>query len=147
MPSRNSANARLRLGTEANAGPAPVPLRVSICEEDKRLDGATPNVITEDGLRDLLSKGYLIEVSCKQTAEKRHNSWYGSWVVYAVAVDGQDAKMLVTSRSVFKLRVFKTIVGLVSFLADMGCLSANIPLIAGRRERHEASGSPATATS
>nr|WP_254683432.1 hypothetical protein [Ruegeria sp. PR1b] len=55
--------------------------------------------------------------------------------------------MLVTSRSVFKLREFKTIVGLVSFLTDMGCFSANIPLIAGRRERHEASGSPATATS
>lgn len=55
--------------------------------------------------------------------------------------------MLVTSRSVFKLREFKTIVGLVSFLADMGCLSANIPLIAGRREQHEASGRPAIAAS
>ena len=111
------------------------------------MDGAAPNVVTEDGLRDLLSASYLIEVICNQAAEKRHNSWYGSWVVHAVAKDGQDAKMLVTSRSVFKLREFKTIVGLVSFLADMGCLSANIPLIAGRRERHEASGRPATATS
>ena len=55
--------------------------------------------------------------------------------------------MLVTSRSVFKLREFKTIVGLVSFLADMGCLSANILLIAGRRERHEASEGLATTTS
>ncbi|WP_254604298.1 hypothetical protein [Leisingera sp. ANG59] len=45
------------------------------------MDGATPNVVTEDGLRDLLSDGYLIEVICNQTAEKRHNSWYGSWVV------------------------------------------------------------------
>ncbi len=103
-------------------------------------------MVTEDGLRDLLTSGYLIEVICNQTAEKRHNSWYGSLVVHAVTEDGQDAKMLVTSRSVFKLREFKTIVGLVSFLADMGCLSANIPLIAGRRERHEASGRPATAT-
>ena len=128
-------------------GPAPILLRVGISEEDKLLDGATPNVVTEDGLRDLLSDGYLIEVICNQTAEKRHNSWYGSWVVHAVTKDGKDAKMLVTSRSVFKLREFKTIVGLVSFLADIGCLSANIPLIAGRRERHEASGRPATATS
>jgi len=111
------------------------------------LDGATPNVVTEDGLRDLLSDGYLIEVICNQTAEKRHNSWYGSWVVHAVTKDGQDAKMLVTSRSVFKLREFKTIIGLVSFLAEMGGLSANIPLTAGRRERQEAFGSPATATS
>ncbi|MGH1464181.1 MAG: hypothetical protein ACRBBQ_02370 [Cognatishimia sp.] len=97
------------------------------------MDGATPNVVTEDSLRDLLSDDYLIEVICNQTAEKRHNSWYGSWVVYAVTKAGQDAKMLVTSRSVFNLRKFKTIVGLVSFLADMGCLSASIPLMAGRR--------------
>ena len=84
------------------------------------MDGATPNVVTEDGLRDLLSDSYLIEVICNQTTGKRHNSWYGSWVVHAVTKDGQDAKMLVTSRSVFKLREFKTIVRLVSFLADMG---------------------------
>ena len=105
-----------------------------------------PNVVTEDGLRGLLAEGYLIEVVCKERAEKRHNSWHGSWVIRAVATDGRDDKMLVTSRSVLKLRDFKTIVGLVSFLADMGCLSANIPLIPGRRERHEAFGSPATAT-
>ena len=110
------------------------------------MGGATPNVVTEDGLRDLLSDSYLIEVICNQTAEKRHDSWYGSWVVRAVTKDGQDAKMLVTSRSVFKLREFKTIVGLVSFLADMGCLSANIPLTSRRREHQEDSGSPATAT-
>ena len=87
-------------------------------EEDKQLDGATQNVVTEDGLRDLLSDGYLIEVICNQTAEKRHNSWYGAWIVHAVTKDGQDAKMLVTSRSVFKLREFKTIVGLVRSGSD-----------------------------
>ena len=102
------------------------------------MDGATPNVVTEDGLRDLLSDSYLIEVICNQTAEKRHNSWSGSWVVHAVAEDGQDSRMLVTSRSVFKLREFKTIVGLVSFLADMGCTTASIPLEEGGRERHAA---------
>lgn len=138
----------MRLGRSGRSlGPLQSRYVPQISEEDKLLDGATPNVVTEDGLRDLLSDGYLIEVICNQTAEKRHNSWYGSWAVHAVAEDGQDAKLLVTSRSVFKLREFKTIVGLVSFLADMGCLSANIPLIAGRRERHAASGRPATATS
>ncbi|MCI5112078.1 MAG: hypothetical protein MRY75_16135, partial [Marivita sp.] len=63
-----------------------------------------PNVVTEDGLRGLLAEGYLIEVVCKERAEKRHNSWYGSWVIRAVATDGRDDKMLVTSRSVLKLR-------------------------------------------
>ena len=99
-----------------------------------------PNVVTEDGLRGLLAEGYLIEVVCKEGAEKRHNSWYGTWVIRAVAPEGRDDKMLVTSRSVLKLRDFKTIVGLVSFLADMGCKSVSIPLVEGARERHTAPG-------
>ena len=99
-----------------------------------------PNVVTEDGLRGLLADGYLIEVVCKEAAEKRHNSWYGTWVVRAVTEDGRDDKMLVTSRSYLKVREFKTIVGLVSFLADMGCKTASIPLEEGGRERHAAPG-------
>jgi len=99
-----------------------------------------PNVVTEDGLRSLLADGYLIEVVCKETAEKRHNSWYGTWVIRAVSADGRDDKMLVTSRSVLKLRDFRTIVGLVSFLADMGCKTARVPLEEGGRERHAALG-------
>ena len=101
-----------------------------------------PNVVTEDGLRSLLADGYLIEVVCREAAEKRHNSWYGIWVVRAVAEDGRDDKMLVTSRSYLKVREFRTIVGLVSFLADMGCKSASIPLEDGGRERHAAPGRP-----
>jgi hypothetical protein len=99
----------------------------------------TPNVVTEDGMRALLAQGYQIEVVCREGAEKRHNSWYGSWVIRAIAPDGEDEKMLVTSRSVGKLRDFKTIVGLVSFLSDMGCSTARVPLVEGARERHAAS--------
>ena len=99
-----------------------------------------PNVVTEDGLRGLLAEGYLIEVVCKEGAEKRHNSWYGTWVVRAVAEDGRADKMLVTSRSYLKVREFKTIVGLVSFLAEMGCKSVSIPLEESGRERHAAPG-------
>ncbi|MEI4234691.1 hypothetical protein [Roseovarius sp. D22-M7] len=99
-----------------------------------------PNVVTEDGLRGLLADGYLLEVVCKEGAGKRHNSWYGSWVIRAVSADGRDDKMLVTSRSVLKLRYFKTVVGLVSFLADMGCTTASIPLSEGGREHHAAPG-------
>ncbi|EAQ10634.1 hypothetical protein RB2654_23053 [Rhodobacterales bacterium HTCC2654] len=106
--------------------------------QGKAMIEEAPNVVTEDGLRGLLAEGYLIEVVCKERAEKRHNSWYGSWVIRAVATDGRDDKMLVTSRSVLKLRDFRTIVGLVSFLADMGCTTASIPLEEGGRERHAA---------
>jgi hypothetical protein len=115
------------------------------CSEEEEAAGAdmieeAPNVVTEDGMRGLLTEGYLIEVVCKEGAEKRHNSWYGSWVIRAVSADGRDDKMLVTSRSVLKLRDFKTIVGLVSFLADMGCTTASIPLEEGGRMRHAAPG-------
>lgn len=99
-----------------------------------------PNVVTEDGLRGLVAEGCLIEVVCKEGAEKRHNSWYGAWVIRAVAPDGRDEKVLVTSRSVLKRRDSKTIVGLVGFLADMGCTTASIPLVEGARERHAAPG-------
>ena len=99
-----------------------------------------PNVVTEDGLRDLLSAGYLAEVVCKEMAEKRHNSWYGTWVVRAVSKDGLADKMLVTSRSYLKVREFKTIVGLVSFLHDLGCKTVSIPLELDGRERHAAPG-------
>lgn len=98
----------------------------------------TPNVVTEDGMRGLLSKGYFMEVVCKEAGERRHNTWYGVWVARAVSADGRDEKLLVTSRSVLKVREFKTIVGMVSFLAEMGCDAARIPLKEGGRERHSA---------
>lgn len=106
-----------------------------------------PNVVTEDGLRSLLANGYLLEVVCKEGAEKRHNTWYGTWVIRGVTEDGRDDKMLVTSRSYLKIREFKTIVGLVSFLAYMGCKSASIPLEKDGRERHAVPGrTPASAS-
>ena len=95
-----------------------------------------PNVVTEDGLRGLLAKGYLAEVVCKETGEKRHNSWYGSWIVRAIGPDGRDEKLLVTSRSYLKVREFKTVVGLVSFLYDIGMRTAHIPLEQGGRVPH-----------
>ncbi len=95
-----------------------------------------PNVVTEEGLRGLLAQGYRAEVVCKETGEKRHNSWYGTWVVRAIGPDGRDEKLLVTSRSYLKVREFKTVVGLVSFLYDIGMRTAHIPLEQGGRVSH-----------
>ncbi|WP_420006473.1 hypothetical protein [Arenibacterium sp. LLYu02] len=78
MTSRNRATMHAPWKIRQKLGPAPILLRVGKCDEDKLLDGAAPNVVTEDSLRDLLSDGFLIEAICNQTAEKRHNSWYGS---------------------------------------------------------------------
>lgn len=96
-----------------------------------------PNVVTEDGLRRLLAAGYSAEVVCKETGAKRHNTWTGTWVVRAIGPDGNDEKLLVTSRAYFKVREFKTVVGLVSFLSDMGFRTAHVPLEAGGRQQHQ----------
>lgn len=89
-----------------------------------------PSVVAADLLR--LEEG----------AEKRHNNWYGTWTVRAVSADGRDEKLLVTLRSYLKIREFKTIVGLVSFLADMGATVVSIQLEEGGRVLHEAAGKP-----
>lgn len=96
----------------------------------------SPNVVNEETLRGLVAEGYVIEVVCTGSAEKRTNTWYGRWVIRAALPDGSSPKALVTSRTLFKQREIKTIVGLVSFLADMGCKTACIPLEQGATERH-----------
>lgn len=95
-----------------------------------------PNVVTEEGLRQLLASGYSAEVVCRTTAEKRINAWYGSWYVRAIGPDGGDEKIVVTSRSYIKAREFKTIAGLVSFLYDIGMRTVQIPLEHGGRAVH-----------
>lgn len=94
-----------------------------------------PNVVTEDGLRQLLANGYSAEVVCRVAAEKRLNAWYGTWTVRAIGPEG-DEKIVVTSRNYIKAREFKTIAGLVSFLHDIGMRTAQIPLEQGSRALH-----------
>lgn len=71
-----------------------------------------PNVVNEETLRGLLAEGYVLEVTCKDGAVKRHNYWCGSWVIRAVLPDGSSGKVLVTNRTLFKQREFKTVAGL-----------------------------------
>ena len=64
------------------------PVGLMLHLRQKRIQGKAmmeeaPNVVTEDGMRGLLADGYLIEVVCKEAGEKRHNSWYGVWVIRA----------------------------------------------------------------
>lgn len=98
-----------------------------------------PNVVTEDGMRGLLAQGWQAEVICREAGEKRYNSWYGTWVVRALgpgAPGSRDEKLLVTNRSVLRMREFKTVIGLISFLHDVGLRTAQIPLEAGGRASH-----------
>ena len=94
-----------------------------------------PNVVTEQKLRDDLRCGYSVDVLAEEDASKRHNVWYGLWVVRSVSPDGQQDKPLVVSGNSLRTRTFKTLNGLVSFLADIGCKSVTIGLYKGERVR------------
>lgn len=74
-------------------------------------------MVTDEGLRALLKSGYVMEVTCTERAEKKHNTWFARWVVRAVERDGGDRRRLVVSRGTqIRAREFKTVVGLISYI-------------------------------
>ncbi|MEP5729287.1 MAG: hypothetical protein ABJL67_07910 [Sulfitobacter sp.] len=96
-----------------------------------------PNVVTEARFRELVDNGYKAEILCQKSAHKKGPSYYGVWIMRAVSEDGVG-KMLVTARTRatqndIKIREFKTITGVVSFLVGIGFAHADIPLQEGQR--------------
>ncbi len=99
-----------------------------------------PNVVTEARFRDLVESGYSAEILCQESAHKKGPSYYGVWIMRAVSKDG-IGKMLVTARTRatqndIKIREFKTITGVVSFLISIGFSHADVPLEEGQRTAH-----------
>ena len=105
------------------------------------LDKEAPNVVTEPGFRHLMANGYQAEVVCKAEAYRKASVWYGEWIVRAINDQQNSEKVLVTTpRRVegsdeVKVRVFKTINGLSSFMHDMGFGHLDIPFRRGGRTR------------
>lgn len=100
-----------------------------------------PNVVTEARFRELVDNGYNAEILCQEAAHKKGPSYYGVWIMRAVSKDGVG-KMLVTARtratqSDIKIREFKTITGVVSFLIGIGFSHADVPLEEGQRTSHK----------
>lgn len=98
-------------------------------------DIEAPNVVTEGRFRDLAKAGKSVEILCQTTAFKKGPSYYGVWIMRIVSDDGSD-KLLVTARTRttyndIKIREFKTITGVVSFLLGIGFSRANVPLMQG----------------
>ena len=100
-----------------------------------------PNVVTEARFRELVDSGYEAEILCQESAHKKGPSYYGIWIMRAVSKDGVG-KMLVTARTRatqndIKIREFKTITGVVSFLVGIGFSHADVPLEEGQRTTHK----------
>ena len=104
---------------------------------DMDLEKEAPNVVTEAGFRDLIEAGYHVEVVCKEDAYRKNSVWHGVWILRAVNDDGVE-KQLVTARArrggdYIKVRKFKTVTGLVSFLIDLGFTVIAFPVLEGQR--------------
>lgn len=103
------------------------------------LEKEAPNVVTEPRFRKLIASGYLAEVVCQVTAYRKASVWYGEWIVRVVNPEGTFEKLLVTTpRRVddmdeIKIRVFKTINGLSSFMHEAGFTHLDIPFFFGGR--------------
>jgi hypothetical protein len=102
-----------------------------------------PNVVTEARFRELVESGYSAEILCQESAHKKGPSYYGIWIMRAVSNDGVE-KLLVTARTRtthndIKIREFKTITGVVSFLVGIGFSHADVPLEEGQRTTHKLS--------
>lgn len=96
-----------------------------------------PNVVSEDGLRALLAENHSVEVVCRTTPTRTSAQWSGVWTVHCVSPDGEMRRLLVTSRNNMVAREFKTINGLVSFLAGVGLTMASIPMLEGKVATHK----------
>jgi len=121
-----------------------MPGRCAIGESVSRAmnwDIEAPNVVTEARFRELVESGYSAEILCQESAHKKGPSYYGVWIMRVVSDDGVE-KLLVTARTRttyndIKIREFKTITGVVSFLLGIGFAHADVPLEEGQRTTHK----------
>ncbi|UWR10301.1 hypothetical protein K3753_13690 [Sulfitobacter mediterraneus] len=96
-----------------------------------------PNVVSEDGLRVLLTEGHSADVVCRKTPNRISAQWSGVWTVHCVSPDGETRRLLVTARNNMAAREFKTINGLSSFLAGLGVSIISIPMFEGKVASHK----------
>ena len=92
-----------------------------------------PNVVSAEGLRLLLDDGYQVVVVCEGESRKRDTQWAGRWIIRALGADERSERILVSSRGNLRAREFKTTLGLISFLQEMGFDTVTIPLREGSR--------------
>lgn len=100
-----------------------------------------PDLVSEEGLRELVRLGHQVVVICLESAERRGSTWYGLWGIRCVSRDGSSDRVLVTYRrdkehGGERPRTFRTLSGLVGFLYDLGFRTLSLPFNAGERVAH-----------
>lgn len=96
-----------------------------------------PNVITEHSLRQRLEEGSELNIHCINAPYRKGPNWHGLWKMDAVHPSGTK-QTLVTARATaatggVKVREFKTISGVVSFLVGCGFDAVSFPVSAGEK--------------
>ncbi len=95
------------------------------------LSNEAPNVVSEEGSRELIEQGWRFIVICLQTPEKRHNHYFGEWGFKLLSPDGQTERILITARKQMEMRTIKTATGLIRFLLEFDLVGPRIPLRQG----------------
>lgn len=104
---------------------------------DRNLEKEAPNVVTEPLFRKLLAMGHQARVLCEGDAHLKSAVWYGVWTVRVVCADGTFEKILVShprragDDEEIKIKIFRTINGLASFMHRMGFADFNVPFFEG----------------
>lgn len=99
-----------------------------------------PDVVSEDGLRELLSLGHQAVVICSEAPVQKSYFWHGLWHIVCVSLDGRSERLLVSARrdaqGSVKPREFRTVNGLISFLHGLGVRMVTVPMEEGGRVGH-----------
>lgn len=100
-----------------------------------------PDVVSDEGLRELLVQGHHVEVVCLEPAERRGGVWCGLWGIRSVSLDGQSVRVLVAARrdkdrGRDRPRTFRTLTGVAGFLHGLGFPIISVPFEAGGEAVH-----------
>ena len=84
-----------------------------------------PRVIVEEKLRGVLKSGEVgLLVLCNKQLTRQGSYWRGDWRVHTIDSDG-ERKVLMTYR--YTPRIFKTLIGITSWLIDLGLPHLMVP--------------------
>lgn len=99
-----------------------------------------PDVVSDEGLRELVGVGYQVLVICLEPAIRKDGVFYGLWGIRCISADGKVDRLLVTAprrdRGGDRARTFKTLTGLVAYLLGLGIRTVTLPLEQGGRAGH-----------